>query len=381
MQRSVSSFRPVPFGRAALAATIFCAFSALQTARADEFSLLPAGDPIYAQLSGLAKPGEAKPASLTRYEAALQTARALIEIQNRDPKRVSSAQWRAVKGLVSALRGELSQLGVDVGAALELAQNGLKPPKAPATDSRAMEAPVDFTPRTSPAKSTAPRTGGLLLSSPGPSDAGVRGTSIEIPLSQRLRVESARLAIERSAQDPFAASFGAAPRGGTSQNGAAQELASQNTLSYDFSRWLTLRAATSQRELGGAQGDSPLLSAPLFAGATEAKAKGGGLDLNVGPGLKISTEIEKLRADTGASAARIGGGAALSLWQNRLSMSMHLSRLLPEDEAVLPATAAQLGVGVDVSRRLSLNLLYQGLFAQSKDNNAGRVSGGVSLSF
>ncbi|MBW3635296.1 MAG: hypothetical protein KY445_02365 [Armatimonadetes bacterium] len=376
MQRSVSFFRPVQFGRAALAATVLCAFSALQTARADEFSLLPTGDPIYGQLSGLARPGEAKPASLTRYEAALQTARALIEIQNRDPKRVSGAQWRALKGLVTALRSELSQLGVDVGAALELAQNGLKPAKAPA-----IEAPVDFTPRTAPVKTTAPRTGALLLSSPGPSDASVRNTSIAIPLSQRLRVESARLAVERSTQDPFAASFGAAPRGGISQGGAAQKLASQNTLSYDFSRWLTLRAATSQRELGGAQGDSPLLSAPLFAGATEAKAAGGGLDFNVGPDFKISTEIERLRADTGASAARIGGGAELSLWQNRLSMSMHLSRLLPEDEATLSATAAQLGVGVDVSRRLSLNLLYQGLFAESKDNNAGRVSGGVSLSF
>lgn len=373
MKRSVSSLRPVFFARATLVATLLCASVATQTARANEFSLLPSGDPIYAQLSTLAPPGEPKTsASLTRYEAALQAARALLDLQNRDPKQVSRAQWRAVKSLVTSLRGELRQLGVDGGAALELAARNLAAPEAIAEGGSLLSSPRTV-------KSEAPR-GGLLLAPPDAANSKIRASGLEIPLSQRLRIATALLSIERAGNDPFGTSFGAAPRAGL-KSGVAAHIASENSLSYDFSRWLTVRAANSQRNLSGASDDSPLFSAPLFAGATTAKAMGGGLDLSVTPGFKLSTEIEKLRADTGAGAARIGGGASFSTWQNRLSMSMHLSRLLPEDEAALPATAAQLGLGLDVTRRLSFNLLYQGLFAESKNNNAGRVSGGVSLEF
>jgi hypothetical protein len=261
-------------------------------------------------------------------------------------------------------------MGVDVGAALDLAQRNLA---TPAGDE------ADLLPSQRAAKSAAPR-GGLLMAAPASGSAKTRASGLEIPFSQRLRVGTALVAAERAGKDSFAAPVGTATRPGSTVGGLTS-VALENSLSYDLSRWLTVRAASSQRTLSGAGDDSPLFAAPFFAGAGEAKATGGELDVSVGSALKFSTQVEKLRADTGATASRIGGGASLSTWQNRLSMSMHLSRLLPEDQAALPATAAQLGVGLDVSRRLSFNLLYQGLFAESKNNNAGRVSGGVNLSF
>lgn len=353
------SFR---FARAALLTVALCGVCASGSARADEFSLLPVGDPIYAQLSSLSRAGEAPhdaktAAQLTRYEAALQTARAILDVQNRDAGALSRAQWRALKSLTLALKGELRQLGVDVDDALARIERNLKTDAPRSASVSAPTAPVaESGPSVLDASALSQSafgqsaSGGLLA-------PGATGSSaLELPLSQRLRVGAA---------------LSPGARGG--------ESASQGSLAFDLNPSLTLRAITGRRDLGGAD-DSPLLTAPLFAGATGATAAGGGLDVTLAPGLKFSTEVERLRASTGVSGARIGGGASLSTWQNRLSMSMNLSRLLPEDATVLPATAAQLGIGLGVTQRLSLGLLYQGLFTQSA-NNASRVSGGVNLSF
>lgn len=366
------------------------ALFATRTVMADEFSLLPMTDPAYGQLSSLARPTDNKITSpLTRYEAALQAARAMIDIQNRNPKLVTRTQWRAIKSLSISLKIELKQLGVDADAIQLTADRNLKEMEFKASD---LPAPAPI-PRSFPTRVAAAPAGSskvgtgrssLLLASPGLDSTRVRSSVTTIPLSQQLRVGATLLATERVGDDPFSTSFGQSGRaitGGTLA-GANRNLASETSVAYDLSRWLTVRAASSQRHLDGGLGTSPLLEAPLFAGATQAKGAGGGVDINVGPRLKFSTEVERLRANTGAAASRIGGGASLSM--NRLSMSVNMSRLQPEDADALPATAAQIGVGVDVTQRLKLNLLYQSLFAQTANNtpsSESRVSGGISLSF
>ena len=329
---STRFFRPGALG---IGISLVCyAFAVSKSARADEFSVLPPGDPIAVQLALIAT-GPA-PASLTRYEAALQTARVILDAQSRPTSTISRVQWRAIAALSSALKNELRQLGIDAEAARALATKNLS-----------SSASATSVPNAAP---TAPRQ--AVPQNLAPRDPSFLGP----PLL-------------RTAPDTN-------PNSATSlQSG----LSSPDTISYDIGRFLTLRAVSSQLKWNGA-GESPLLGAPLFAGAQSASGGGGGVDFNLG-GLKLSTEIEQLRADTGAQASRIGGAASLSAWQDRFSLNMALSRLSPQDKNAPPATAAELGASLDVSSRLNLSLSYQGLFAPTPNASASRVAGGVSLKF
>ncbi|PQV62578.1 hypothetical protein B1R32_12816 [Abditibacterium utsteinense] len=366
---------------------LFAVFSSAP-ARADEFAILPPGDAIYAQLATLGRAASASktPAPLTRYEAALQAARAILELQNGDDAGVPRENWRALSALTISLKNELRQLGIDVDAARALATKNLH--KAARKTDVSGAPTANFSPPVAPPKSAAARGSSLL----SPQNSAVAGQTLtrknsegalEVQLAPRLRAETALQAVQRTGLDPLGAADGF-PLRGESAGSKVESLASQTVLSYDLSRYLTLRAANSKLNWNGA-GDTPLLSpllgAPFFEGASRAGGTGGGVDVNLGSGLKFSTEIEKLRANTGASTSRIGGGASLSAFQNRLSMNMSVSRLSPEDKAALPSTAAQIGASLDVSQRLSLSLLYQGLFAPIANSSASRVSGGVSLSF
>ena len=390
MTRSCSLSLTTSFSRAvALTVMLSGALFSTRMAQADEFSLLPTGDPVYGQLSSLTRPSDSKITSpLTRYEAALQAARSMLDVQNRDPKLVTRGQWRAIKALSISLKAELRQLGVDPDAIQVAADRGLKALDLKATDSpsparqpRSLPTRLAASPATS--GKAAPR-GSLLMTSPGLNNANVKNTTSTIPLSQQLRVSASLMATERVGDDPFSTSFGQSSRalsiGGP--QGSARSLASETSVAYDLNRWLTLRGASSQRNLAGGVATSPLLGAPMFDGATQVKGAGGGVDINVGSILKFSTDMERLRTNTGAGASRIGGGASLSM--NRLSMAVNIGRLQPEDVDALPALEKQFGIGVDVTQRLKLNLLYQSLFAQNANNtpsNASRISGGISLSF
>ena len=100
-------------------------------ARADEFSPVPTGDPIYRQLSALdsSDPTVAKAsAGLTRYEAALQVARIITRVSNDSSAQLSRVGWRALRDLSGSLKSELNQLGIDVAAAQKLADDKLKAP-------------------------------------------------------------------------------------------------------------------------------------------------------------------------------------------------------------------------------------------------------------
>ncbi len=397
-------------------------------ARADEFSVLPPGDPINTQLAllrrgetGSKTDSKAAP-PLTRYEAALQTARVLLALQDESENsaRVSRSEWRSILALTLSLQSELKQLGVDVEAARALAKQNLR--KIPVSNANSDSTLFDKSAsggllrggllrggfRKSVARKSAPLSGSLLMvpqtgfATAGSATLGSAAKNslakenleggVKLQISPRLRAETA-LRVETktgfSASNPRlegapSNAFAGRASGESEVTVEIEGLAAQTALSFDFSRYLTLRAARSKLSWNNASGGalrSPFLDAPLFEGASRAAGTGGGVDVNLGAGLKLSTEIERLRGNTGAGASRIGGGASVSALQNRLSMNMSVSRLTPEDKTSSPSTAAQLGASLDVSQRLSLSLLYQGLFAPTPSRSAARVSGGVSLSF
>ena len=56
-----------------------------------------------------------------------------------------------------------------------------------------------------------------------------------------------------------------------------------------------------------------------------------------------------------------------------------MARLQPEDRAILAMTETELKLGLGVSRRLSLSLLYQGL--TSSQSESSRMAGGLNFRF
>ena len=379
-----------------LAATLaLCALSASsQRARADEFSPVPARDPIYRQLSALdsADPTVARASSgLTRYEAALQVARIITRVSNDPSAQLSRVGWRALRDLSGSLKSELTQLGIDVAAAQKLADARLKAPEAArATISdngaRDLSAPAGFdgAARAFPvgiARGAAgePLLGGSVFQPAGGSlSSGLQSGTFSSSLVPRLRVGAALLALQRAENDPFkSAGSGQALLSAGSEN---RVLGSSTSLDYDVTSWLSVRAQSSRRDLTNMPNASPLLRNAFFDNATEARSAGGGLGIDVGA-LSFTTRVEQLSTDAGTRGTSAGGGVSLSAWQNRLSLSAHLARLQPEDRAVLPSTSTELNIDLNVSKRLSFSLFYQGLFTQQKIGNSERVAGGLNLSF
>jgi hypothetical protein len=144
--------------------------------RADEFAVVPAGDVLYRHLSVVTRAGwtslginpinsapqtPATTATLTRYEMALETAKALVAVKARQE---SNSQWalsvskpavKALHHLTQALRPELKGLGVDVAAALKLctqimeARPGAVPARSSANAQSATQSASAELPRTS----------------------------------------------------------------------------------------------------------------------------------------------------------------------------------------------------------------------------------------
>ena len=393
-------FRPFRFGLNArrarhcgVAALVLasCALAA-RAARADEFSPVAPGDPIYRQLSALDPTTgtgtplkSSKDKELTRYEAALQVARVITRVSGDPDARLSRVGWRALRALSASLKGELAQLGVDVMAALALADRQLAAPLG--ADSAPAEGGVGFSAeRTLPARmmgavgAVGNRFAGQssVLSVGGFAPSAAQQTNFSASIMPRLRVGAALLALQRAQNDPF---DGSASGQALLSAGNGRSLGQSTSVDYDVTPWLSVRALSSRRSLLNDPDASPLLSAPFFNGATEARGAGGGLNVDVGL-LNFSTKIETLSTDTGVRGTSVGGGIGLSAWQNRLSLSAHLARLQPEDRALLsPSTSAEFNVALDVTRRLSLKLFYQGLFTQQNSTSSERLAGGLNLSF
>lgn len=346
--------------------------------RADAFSPIPDGSPIYRQLDSITLSGEGKTskqaANLTRYEAALQVGRVAVVVGNK-PDSLSRSGWRALRELAVSLKVELQQLGVNVDDLLsqcvkqiDAPTKTLLPPPAPP---RVMK----------PKGGKAPSMPSLLGSAPSPAQLNLGQNTnafkgeIRLPILGRARLEAASMALQRDAEDPLFTRSGALG----ARNSASRFAGRGVAVGVDVNSWLNVRAYTSQQKLGMGI-DRPLaLSSPLFAGANEATGFGGGVEVSPLNGLKFSTNIERLSTDTGASGTRLGGGVGLSAWQNRLTLSAHMARLQPEDRALLAMTETELRLGVGVTRRLSLSLLYQGL--ASSQSESSRMAGGFNFSF
>ena len=391
-----TSYRPgVLARRGLLAALLLSTLGVAATgARADEFSPVPAGDPIYRQLSALdsSDPTAAKVgAGLTRYEAALQVARIITRVSNDDSAQLSRVGWRALRDLSGSLKSELSQLGIDVAAAQKLADDKLKAPAAKVTPSSVDLNATNVTGggRALPSRIVRGAAGeNLLVGAPGiapgvPASAafapGVQNTQFGSYLVPRLRVGAALQAMQRAEDDPDPFKSSGAGQALLSSGNRSRILGSDTSVDYDVTSWLRVGAMSSRRSLANVPNLAPLYRSALFDGATEARSTGGGLGIDVGD-LSFSTKFEQLSTDTGTRATSIDGGVRLSAWQNRLSLSAHMARLQPEDRAVVPMTKTELGIQANVSQRLSLSLFYQGLFTQ-QNTASERVAGGLNLSF
>jgi hypothetical protein len=355
-------------------------------ARADEFAVIPAGDPVYGNLSAVARfapPSRATgkvATSMTRYEAALQTARILLSLSIKENSvSLSRDNARVLKELVAELRPELRQLDSDPDAANSLIDRIANHTPAPRTVIAAT--PATGLPRPALAIRPSLPSAGLSLGSTSSPDRreGASLDPVSLSLSRRLRASAALLAMQRETDDPFG---DAADGAGLLSHGPASRLSSVAAagLSYDFNSWLRVRAASETRNLTGTAATGSLLSAPMFNGSDSANASGGGVDVSLG-NLRFSTDVSRLSGSNGNAATAVGGGVGLNAWQNRLSLSAHMAHLDPEDSAALAATAAELNIGVDVTRRFSLNMQYQGLFTEQRANNNARVAGGLTLNF
>ncbi len=368
--------RPFSLSRLCIGAALCGSLFAPAIARADSFSPIAAGNPIYHQLDAIALLSDGKPlkpaSNLTRYEAALQVARVAVVVDSK-PDALTRSGWRALRELTLSLKLELRQLGVNVEDVLAACSRQLDAPSKPL-----LPAPAPSRSSRS-GNATVPSISSLLNSSPSPASLGTgRSTaqsSVALPILGRARVEAALLALQRDAQDPLFTRSGALGVQSRPTQIAGQDL----SLAVDVNSWLRVHANSSQRQLGMGADTPPALSSSLFSGAHEAKGLGGGLEVSPINGLSLSTNIERLSTDTGTSGTRVGGGIGLSAWQNRLTVSAHMSRLQPEDRAILPSTETELNLGFGVSQRLSLNLLYQGLF--SSQSESSRLAGGLNFSF
>ncbi len=345
--------------------------------RADAFAPIPSGDPIYRQLGALALSGEGKTpkpaAGLTRYEAALQVAR-ISAIAATKPQALSRSGWRALRDLTNGLRSELRQLGVDVEDVLALCTRQLDSPSKTGDRSPA-PTHSQSTHGASTSASSAPGASSFLNPPTSPAQPDFSQSGLEVPLSSgRVQLSAA---LSTSTNDSQSALLGARPSVLSRSNSTSRFVGSDASVALDVSSWLRVRALASQRRLG--QGDStPALSAPFFQGADNATGLGGTLEVSPMGGLRLSTDVEQLSTNLGTSGLRLGGGIGLSALQNRLTLSANISRL-KSDSTVVPSTSTELGIGIGVSQRLKLSLLYQGLF--SPQSESSRLAGGLNFSF
>jgi hypothetical protein len=158
---------------------------------------------------------------------------------------------------------------------------------------------------------------------------------------------------------------------------------------YDVGSSLSLRAGGSRQ--GDALGvprsiEEMAMRSSLSPYYTRAgRSFGGGLDLRVRSGLSLSGDVSRVSTEgsNGTSAIRYGGGVGLSAWQNRLTLSANLSRLVPEERSMLLAqTATAFNLDVGMTDRLRLKLLYQQWFGAPAESGAQHMlAGGLNLSF
>ena len=345
--------------------------------RADEFATIPAGDPIYSQIAALAQrsvPVERTSSkfTLTRYEAAIETARALMKIKRANAQNspeLGKSALRALRGLTIALRPELLRLEVDVIGAQRLLDELLLPATAVSDGKELPVAPVSL------------RTSGLRS------------------LAQRLRVDSALSAVARDSADPFGdsntriglltpnSSF-TGPAAANAIAGKASGNFASGTLetraALGLTDWMELRARYAATRV--APGGSPWNLGHQPAETREVRSLGAGVGFAVRPGVTLTGDLASETSFNALGSAtsrgtRIGTGLGLSAWQNRLSLNSNLSRLLPGDSQALSTYNYELQFGVGVTEWLKLSLQYQSMFSPRSPVYDRALSGGISVKF
>jgi hypothetical protein len=364
-----------------------------------DFAAVPLRDPLYRHLATLrrvnllrqggagAKAGGEAPQSLTRYEMALETGRAVLALEARTRNgsaRVGASSLEALSALLRALRPELRRLDVDVDAALALCERSGR---------------VGLAARPSTQDRTAPETPSRLASRVGseglPStlSLGQSSLDVKVPLSQRLRVYAALSSLAREAQDPFrdpsASSSLGRSRPSSELSLMASRLAGSRSSSggaaLDVSDWLRVRADVERR------GAVPASRTPLglrLSPAADQRAVGVGVDVATPiRGLTLSGSVARVGSldplsgsASGLEGTRSGVGVGISGWRNQLALSVNLSRLVPEDSAMLASSAAAFNLDLRRSDRVNIRFLYQQMFGPT--TRGERVfSGGINISF
>lgn len=356
--------------------------------------MVSAGDDLYGLLALAQRGGllaSAPRSGATRYEMALETGRAALALASRRSAqaRVSEDSVRALSELLTRLRPELRRLDVDVDAALALC-------RAASTGAQSQT--------------------GLLSAASGLSNGGSRGaglvgsrlTETRRSLSGRLRREAAQNFYNRSASDPFGGEAGRSPSffGAPSSNrggaaffdrpkagphgvyGGAQSIAAST--SVDIFSGVRVRTGLGVgppsmqpgglRALGAASPEAALL--PSAGGS---RSVGVGADIDLPAGVTLSGDVRRLGSlfsgSGGFEGTIYGGQARLSAFNDRLSLSLNMSRLLPEERARLSQSTAGVGVSVGNSD-YQFKLLYQQLFGPSSGGQSNRViAGGVNITF
>ncbi|HEX8833876.1 MAG TPA: hypothetical protein VF719_06730, partial [Abditibacteriaceae bacterium] len=283
--------------QAIIATAFFAGGMSLPNAMAseNEFAVVAASDAAYRHLATLNQSGwlsspstpvrgPKADTSLTRYEIALEVAKAIFALQARyetgaaakhlAPQTMAQSRvaLRALRDLTSSFRSELKSLGVDVSAALLLCDTLLKPPTQVVPRSVLNTAPV--------ARETVTRA-----SSTGSGLSPLkRETPVEIRIAQRLRINTALSVLSRDAIDPFGdASF----RG----SGSTRTPVAHNSVSAHEARigaalgvtdWLTLRAGAQKQK---SDGPLPVLSLSPTRNLRHTSSVLGGLDFEVRPGI------------------------------------------------------------------------------------------------
>lgn len=364
-------------------------------ARADQFEVIPAGNPIYTQMNTVGKAGwltapTNSNRTLTRYEVALETAKAIFTVtaqQRADVSWGNTASRPALRALIdltNSLRPELQQLQIDPAATTTMLNGMLHVPVTRLQPHTATVAPV----RT-PTTTARPGAGfsGLRfnrnteLSSFAGSRflMGPRSSvqSLKIPLSQRLRLETTVLALKSEENDPFGdTQLARRPLTvGTARGNSIVPVQLGAGATYDVNNWVRF-TANYDREAGGPtlwQGN------PTLGLGTTEHSVGAGVGLSVLTNLTLTSAVSRVTDDRGTDtsrATRYQSGVDVSALRDRLVLSAKVSRLVPEDAVALPSTAADFNLGFDVTKRLSLKLLYKGIFGQPDQNH---VAGGISI--
>lgn len=357
---------------------------------ASQFATVAPGDSLQTQLQlvraagwsnlGLgATPGGSTPAAMTRYEMALETAKAVIAVRARHnadanwQRTASPAALRALRALCVAFKNELSSFEVNVPTTLNLLDELL------AGDNK-----KDDSARAAADAGSTPGAPFALRLPPRREEFGAKAEreNLMSSLSQKLRVYAALDSLAREAHDPFAA----AP---TAFSGGVQHLRAGAT--FEISPSLQLRA-NFQNENGLDAMRAPGLrdflndTAPDFLPApfgASARSIGAGVDMKVWPGVTVSGDVAHLDDFSRyGDALRYDGGIGFSGWQNRVALSAHLSRLVPEDSLALGMTAARLNLGVELTSQIQLKLMYQQMFgAGAALPTNPRFGGGLDFNF